>query len=314
MFTAENLEIGCQYQGMDEAESREVVGMLRDIAGFRGNRAIEIQDNHAFWKRVLTAYGNDAMKRFQLLEESQQQARLKRIRSAPVLGKREDDQPNRQRDEKLLPKRCQSAQDRSYPEMNLPNSNRAAKLRSDYISHLHSLNKYSALTRMADYQEKMRANRPSHSARYPRFVQKEKTDNDPEWGEDEYDVYIFHNKRDSEWVSSWLKGPLQAKRYNVKMRATSKDIARPSTGKKVMHRIIIVLTPEFIRRDIHQLENVGVQTHVLLLKLKQCQLPEGLFFSSYVDLSFRDRTDLTLQSKLLAKLIATLQLPRPICS
>ena len=66
--------------------------------------------------------------------------------------------------------------------MNFPNSNRAAKLRSDYISHLHSLNKYSALTRMADYQEKMRANRPSHSARYPRFVQKEKTDKDPEWG------------------------------------------------------------------------------------------------------------------------------------
>ena len=82
--------------------------MLRDIAGFRGNRAIEIQDNHAFWKRVLTAYGNDAMKRFQLLEESQQQARLKRIKSAPVLGKKENDKPNRRSDEKLLPKRCQS--------------------------------------------------------------------------------------------------------------------------------------------------------------------------------------------------------------
>ena len=82
--------------------------MLRDIAGFRGNRAIEIQDNHAFWKRVLMAYGNDAMKKFQLLEESQQQARLKRIRSAPVLGKKENDKPNRRRDEKLLPKRCQS--------------------------------------------------------------------------------------------------------------------------------------------------------------------------------------------------------------
>ena len=61
--------------------------------------------------------------------------------------------------------------------------NRASRLRAEYITELHSLNRYSALTKMKDYHHRLRENRPSHSARYPRFVSNEKRSTDPEWGE-----------------------------------------------------------------------------------------------------------------------------------
>ena len=67
-------------------------------------------------------------------------------------------------------------------EMPSVNGNRASELRLQHCKQLHSLRKYTALTKMNDYQKDMRANRPSHSARYPRFLQNEKTSNDPEWG------------------------------------------------------------------------------------------------------------------------------------
>lgn len=67
-------------------------------------------------------------------------------------------------------------------EMRPVSPNRASRLRTEYITELRSLNRYSALTKMKDYHHCMRENRPSHSARYPRFIPNEKRNTDPEWG------------------------------------------------------------------------------------------------------------------------------------
>lgn len=67
-------------------------------------------------------------------------------------------------------------------EMGAVAENRAMKLRIEHNRRLSSVNKFAGLTRMDDYQPEMRANTSSHSARFPRFVQKEKTSIDPEWG------------------------------------------------------------------------------------------------------------------------------------
>lgn len=63
------------------------------------------------------------------------------------------------------------------------NANRAWELRSQHNIQMHTLKTYSGLTKMTDYQFNMRANRPGHSIRYPRFVPQIKTANDPEYGE-----------------------------------------------------------------------------------------------------------------------------------
>ena len=37
-------------------------------------------------------------------------------------------------------------------------------------------------------------------------------------GTREYDIHIYHFKGDRKWVSKWLQGPLEAKRFNIKMK------------------------------------------------------------------------------------------------
>ncbi len=89
---------------------------------------------------------------------------------------------------------------------------------------------------------------------------------------------------------------------------------RHFANRQGLSRLIFVLTPEFIDRDFSLLENLRPNTNALAIRLKACVIPIGLNFNSYMDLSFKDMTDKTLQSKLLPKLISTLQLPKSICS
>eukprot|EP00794_Sanderia_malayensis_P004542 gene4542-5139_t len=290
---------------------------LEDIRGFRGIRATTIQDNHAFWKRVLTAYETEVRRDFAGREGRQHNIRVNRIKSAPVKSTNRGGGKKIEKEEdhgKLLPRRCNS--ELAWSSMDKMSENRAVMLRSQHISHLHSLNAFSAMTKMQDYQHNMRHNRPSHSARYPRFITKEKQTIDPEWAVvDEYDVYIFHSKRDTRWVKNWLKGLLEAKRYNVKMKANYDDLQRYFTaGIQRSSRLIFVLTPEFIKRDFSLLEQIKPGSNALAIRLKSCEMPQGLNFNSYIDLSFMDMTDKTLQHEILPKLISTLQLPKPICS
>ena len=79
-------------------------------------------------------------------------------------------------------------------------------------------------------------------------------------------------------------------------------------------RLIYVLTPEFFRSDLSELQSYETDSNALLIRLKPCAIPEELKFTSYIDLSFKDMTDITLQGKLLPKLMSTLQLPKSVCS
>lgn len=87
-----------------QGHSGHLVSKLDDIKGFHGNRATLIQDNHSFWKRVLSAYGTEAKKKFSEVEARQQDIRMARIRSAPnfreAVGSDEGE-----RGGKLLPRR-----------------------------------------------------------------------------------------------------------------------------------------------------------------------------------------------------------------
>ena len=95
--------------------SRHIVSNLDDIQGFRGNRATAIKDNHAFWKRVLSAYENEAKRNFIEMEKRHQDVRMTRIKSAPILRKKEITKDGSQvgmalekDDWKLFPRRCKS--------------------------------------------------------------------------------------------------------------------------------------------------------------------------------------------------------------
>ncbi len=87
-------------------EPQSLLSSLEDIRGFRGIRATAIQDNHAFWKRVLTAYETEARREFAHHEDFQHNIRLSRIKSAPV--KMTSSKEKEKDHGKLLPRRCNS--------------------------------------------------------------------------------------------------------------------------------------------------------------------------------------------------------------
>ena len=98
--------VGLTEQDGVAEEFEGLVSSLEDIPGFRGTRATAVQDNQAFWKRVLTAYGTRACREFNSHESTQHRIRMSRIKSAPVAMTNTGIQGN----SKLLPRRCVSGE------------------------------------------------------------------------------------------------------------------------------------------------------------------------------------------------------------
>ena len=93
-------------------EPRKLNTSLEDIPGFHSTRATRIQDNHAFWKRTLTAYGTETRRQFEIHEEGQRIIRMRRVKSAPPLAGLNDDNESQEesRQKRLLPQRCVSGE------------------------------------------------------------------------------------------------------------------------------------------------------------------------------------------------------------
>ena len=92
-------------------EPRKLNSSLEDIPGFHSTRATRIQDNHAFWKRTLTAYGTETRRQFEIHEEGQRIIRMNRVKSAPLAGLNNDSDTQRESNqERLLPRRCVSGE------------------------------------------------------------------------------------------------------------------------------------------------------------------------------------------------------------
>lgn len=105
---------------------------------------------------------------------------------------------------------------------------------------------------------------------------------------EDYQVHIYHSKKDRLWVKQWLTGMLEANRYNV---TTNRRKAPTNTS-----RMILVLTPELFDEPFcfEILDAIEGKT-VLSIKLRDCDVPEEISneSTSYMDLTTTDLSNLT---------------------
>ena len=125
---------------------------------------------------------------------------------------------------------------------------------------------------------------------------------------EDFQVHIYHSKKDRLWVKQWLTGMLEANRYNV----TTNRQAPTGTS-----RMILVLTPELFDEPFcNQILNAIERKTVLGIKLRDCHVPEEILneCTKYMDLTTTDLSDLTFHITFMFRIKKALKLPVSICS
>ena len=125
---------------------------------------------------------------------------------------------------------------------------------------------------------------------------------------EDFQVHIYHSKKDRVWVKRWISGMMEANRFNV---TTNKQ---PSENGS---RIILVLTPELFNEPFTSAILGSIQgKNVLGIKLRDCEIPEEIEkeCTSYMDLTTTDLSDLTFHITFMFRVRKSLKLPISICS
>ena len=125
---------------------------------------------------------------------------------------------------------------------------------------------------------------------------------------EDYQVHIYHSKKDRVWVKQWISGMLEANRFYV---TTNKQPSKNSS------RIVLVLTPELFNEPFSSKILGTIQgKNVLGVKHRECEVPEEIEkqFTSYMDLITTDISDLTFHVAFMFRVKDSLKLPVSICS
>lgn len=126
---------------------------------------------------------------------------------------------------------------------------------------------------------------------------------------EDYQVHIYHSKKDRVWVKHWILGMMEANRFNI---TTNKQPSRNGS------RVIIVLTPELFNETFFSEISDAIQgKYLLCIKLRNCEVPQEIEkeCNSYMDLTTTDLSDLNFHDiSFMFRLKKFLKLPASICS
>jgi len=121
-------------------------------------------------------------------------------------------------------------------------------------------------------------------------------------------VHIYHSKKDRVWVKQWISGMIEANKFYV---TTNKQPSRSSS------RMILILTPELFKEPFSSKILGAIQGKTVLgIKLRDCEVLEEIEkqFTSYMDLTTTDLSDLTFHVPFMFRVQKSLKLPLSICS
>ena len=125
---------------------------------------------------------------------------------------------------------------------------------------------------------------------------------------EDYQVHIYHGKRDRVWVKQWISAMMEANRFIITTNQ------QPSRN---VSRVILVLTPELFNEPFFSEIIDAIQGKIVLgVKLRNCEVPEeiGKECSSYMDLTTTDLSDLNFHISFMFRVKKSLKLPVSICS
>ena len=125
---------------------------------------------------------------------------------------------------------------------------------------------------------------------------------------EDYQVHIYHSKKDRVWVKQWISGMMEANRFNITINQ------QPSRNGS---RVILVLTPELFNEPFFSEISDAIQGKcVLCIKLKNCEVLKEIEneCNSYVDLTTTDLSDLNFHISFMFRVKKFLKLPVSICS
>lgn len=200
---------------------------------------------------------------------------------------------------------------RGYPQecidfgkFSMQGDNKAVKYRTAHLRWLLD-NSVFTINSANDWQPDLRRWTPSSSARYPLRI---KTTKSSEALLEDYQVHVYHSKQERMWVKQWIIGMLEAKRFNITTnRQPSKNASR----------VILILTPELFNEQINDEIHGAVQGKTVLgIKLRGCDVAKQIqrVYSSYIDLTTVDPSDLTFHINFMFRVLKALKLPLSICS